>query len=184
MKRNFPSLVLPAFAILLMLAITAMAQQQRQPGRGPGTATIPASPAGTYRITVPFERDDLGSDFHIPNGSVVASISSAGVFTTRDHAMMAIIPYQGMESSLKFSVGQGHDWTLPNGIIWVDILKMHVRPDLGIREFHTNEATIHTFATSGAKIALPILPVGEYMIRARTKYGKFVFQPFTVCQCD
>lgn len=179
MKRNLTLLFSLAFVCSLLFAVTATAQQAQLPKK-----TIPPEvkiPAHSFRITVPFERDDLGSDFHIDNGSVLTAVTSMGSFTARDVAVRAIIPYEG-EATLKFDAGIVQSWTPPNGVIWVDILKMRRNPKTGQREFYSDEPSLYSISTSGGKIVMPVLPPDDYMIRGRYKSGRNLFLPLLVSE--
>ncbi len=186
MTRNLTSFFLPAFVFSLLLGVTAAAQQvqiqnprELQKPHSKVIPPVPAIPAASFRITIPFERDDLGSNFHIDNGSVLTAVTSMGSFTARDTAIRAVIPYEG-EATLKFSFGLVQDWTPPIGVIWVDILKMRRNPKTGLREFFTDEQPIHSFSTAGGRITMPPLAIDEYMIRGRYKDGRLLFLPLSV----
>jgi len=184
MKRNLTSLFSMAFIFCLLLVATATAQQSSEKidPPNPRGKTIPPKviiPALSFRITVPFERDELGSNFHIDNGSVLTAVTSMGSFTARDTAARVVIPYYG-EATLKFTAGLIQEWIPPNGITLVEILKMHRNPKTGLREFYSDEQPIHSFSTSGGRITMPALPIDEYMIRGRYKNGNYLYLPLSV----
>lgn len=184
MKRNLTLLFSMSLIFCLSLVATAKAQQSREkidPPNSRGTIIHPETkiPANSFRIIVPFEKDDLGSNFHIENGSVLTAITSMGSFTARDTAIRAVIPYYG-EATLKFTSGLVQEWTPPNGITLVEILKMHRDPKTGLREFYSDEPSIYSFSTSGGQIKMPSLPIDEYMIRGRYKNGNYLYLPLSV----